>query len=296
MGGVGQPGWSGGVLFESLDAAAFAIADETTNEAAWGFCQTVLGSTPTPFQTDRVNILTVGMTTGADRLHSVSELAMLNGANRALLIDPDGTVEVIAFATVTPNDFGSFTLSTLLRGLRGTEGFVGSHVVGALFVLLEETTLNRILLPLAELDTVRHYRGVGRGGQLSDAFTQSVIPAGRDLMPYAPVHLRRSSGAWGANITLAWIRQTRIGGEWVDSFADTMLAEDTEAYELEILDGPGGSVLRTETGIASSSFIYTTAMQGADFGGAQSQLSFRVYQISAQVGRGFPGANTVDVT
>jgi hypothetical protein len=43
MGGVGQPGWSGGVLFESLDAAAFAIADETTNEAAWGFCQTVLG-------------------------------------------------------------------------------------------------------------------------------------------------------------------------------------------------------------------------------------------------------------
>ena len=145
MGGVGQPGWSGGVLFESLDAAAFAIADETTNEAAWGFCQTVLGSTPTPFQTDRVNTLTVSMTTGADRLHSVSELAMLNGANRALLIDPDGTVEVIAFATVTPNEFGSFTLSTLLRGLRGTEGFVGSHVVGALFLLLEAATLNRVV-------------------------------------------------------------------------------------------------------------------------------------------------------
>jgi hypothetical protein len=152
------------------------------------------------------------------------------------------------------------------------------------------------MLPLAELDTVRHYRGVGRGGQLSDAFTQSITPAGRDLMPYAPVHLRRASGAWGANITLTWIRQTRVGGEWVDSFADTMLAEDTEAYELAILDGPGGSVLRTATGIASPSFVYTTAMQGADFGGAQTQLTFRVHQISAQVGRGFPGTHTVDVT
>jgi hypothetical protein len=57
-----------------------------------------------------------------------------------------------------------------------------------------------------------------------------------------------------------------------------------------------GAVLRTETGIASPGLVYTTAMQGADFGGAQTQLTFRVYQISAQVGRGFPGTNTVDVT
>ena len=28
----------------------------------------------------------------------------------------------------------------------------------------------------------------------------------------------------------------------------------TEAYEVEILDGPGGAVLRTETGITTSSF------------------------------------------
>ena len=67
------------------------------------------------------------------------------------------------------------------------------------------------------------------------------------------------------------------------------LAEDSEAYELEILDGPGGSVLRTETGLGSASFVYTTTMQSADFGGAPAELTFRVYQISAQVGRGFAG-------
>jgi hypothetical protein len=36
------------------------------------------------------------------------------------------------------------------------------------------------------------------------------------------------------------------------------LAEDSEEYELEILDGPGGAVLRTETGITTTSFTYTS--------------------------------------
>ena len=36
-------------------------------------------------------------------------------------------------------------------------------------------------------------------------------------------------------------------------------------------------------------------MQSADFGGAQTELSFVVYQISAQVGRGFPGERTVEI-
>ena len=54
-------------------------------------------------------------------------------------------------------------------------------------------------------------------------------------------------------------------------------------------------MLRTETGITTTSFTYTSAMQSADFGGAQTELSVVVYQISAQVGRGFAGEGTVDV-
>ena len=82
-------------------------------------------------------MLTLRMYAGASRLESVSELAMLNGANQALLIDPDGGVEIIQFATVTANADGSYTLSTLLRGRRGTEAFTGGHSLGTLFVLVE---------------------------------------------------------------------------------------------------------------------------------------------------------------
>jgi hypothetical protein len=53
-------------------------------------------------------------------------------------------------------------------------------------------------------------------------------------------------------------------------------------------------VLRTATGIAEPGFVYTTAMQSADFGGARTELTFRVYQISAQVGRGFASEDKDD--
>jgi hypothetical protein len=107
------------------------------------------------------------------------------------------------------------------------------------------------------------------------------------------VHLQSNGNAWGSNITLSWVRRTRLGGEWVDAFETVPVAEDAEVYELEILDGPGGNVVRTATGITSASFVYTTAMQSADFGTPQTALTFRVYQISAQVGRGFPSEDTV---
>jgi hypothetical protein len=291
IGGIGQPGWSGGGLFESVDGAAFYIVDESTVEMTWGVCRAALGNTATPFGTDRVNTIEVTMVVGTPG--SVTELEMLNGANRALIIDPDGSVEVIAWANATHEGGASrtYTLHTLLRGLRGTESFTGGHQIGSMFLALDEAVCRR-LLPLADLDAEKTYKAVGRGGVLAEAPRRTITPAGRDLMPYAPVHLKSNGNAWGTNITLSWVRRTRLGGEWVDAFETVPVAEDAEAYELEILDGPGGSVLRTETGITSASFVYTTAMQSADFGMAQTALTFRVYQISAQVGRGFPSEDT----
>jgi hypothetical protein len=84
-----------------------------------------------------------------------------------------------------------------------------------------------------------------------------------------------------------------VGGAWRDGTGVVPLAEDTEAYEVDILDAPGGSVVRTLTGITSPSAIYTAADQAADFGAAQSAVHVAVYQLSGVVGRGFPGEATV---
>lgn len=38
---------------------------------------------------------------------------------------------------------------------------------------------------------------------------------------------------------------------------------------------------------------YSAAQQVADFGSAQSSVSVRVYQLSASVGRGWPGSTII---
>jgi hypothetical protein len=74
------------------------------------------------------------------------------GAFGAAWNDPiraDGTAEIIHFQDVTATDAGTYVLSTLLRGRRGTEVYVSQHEPGEMFVMLDDiaATLRR-LLPL----------------------------------------------------------------------------------------------------------------------------------------------------
>jgi len=227
-------------------------------------------------------------------LASVSNVEMLNGANLAALIRADGNAELIQFQDAALSE-GVYTLTTLLRGRRGTEVFTGGHAVGDLFVLLEGDSVQRRPLALDRIGDPLSYRAVGRGGELRDARTGQLTLAGNDLKPYAPAQLE-ATGSWGSNVTLSWQRRTRVGGELIDGTGEVPLAEDAEEYELEILDGPGGSVVRTATGLSDPEFTYTAAMQSADFGMAQTELTFRVYQMSTQIGRGFAGEATAEIT
>src|SRR5688572_12846313 len=126
---------------------------------------------------------------------------------------------------------GVYTLTTLLRGRRGTEVFTGSHAVRDLFVLLGGNGVTRRPLALDRLGDTLHYRAVGRGGELRDARTAQLTLAGKDLKPYAPVQLK-AAGSWGSNVPLSWQRRTRVGGELIDGGGEVPLAEDSEAYEL----------------------------------------------------------------
>jgi protein involved in polysaccharide export with SLBB domain len=69
------------------------------------------------------------------------------------------------------------------------------------------------------------------------------------------------------------------------------LAEESEAWEVEIMDG--ATVKRTLT-TTTTSVIYTAADQIADFGallGPGDTLDIRIFQLSARVGRGTPAAH-----
>jgi hypothetical protein len=67
---------------------------------------------------------------------------------------------------------------------------------------------------------------------------------------------------------------------------DVPLAEDSEAYEVEIRDG--GAVKRTLS-TTTTSALYTAAQQTADWGatlGPGQSIAIRIYQLSALIGRG----------
>jgi hypothetical protein len=260
-----DPPWRGAVLFSSDDGAVYVAADETLDAVAWGIARTALPDTELPFQTDTTSQLRLTLVSGS--LASVSNLEMLNGANLAALIRADGNAELIQFQDVALAD-GVYTLTTLLRGRRGTEVFTGGHAVGDLFVLLDGDGVTRRPLGLDRLGDTLHYRAVGRGGELRDARTTQLTLAGNDLKPYAPVQLE-ATGSWGSNVTLSWQRRTRVGGELNDGTGDVLLAEDIEQYDLEILFG--NAVVRVVSGLTSPSYVYTSAHQATDFPGFVAQ-------------------------
>lgn len=292
MGGYGTGTWPGAALFRSSDSASWTFIARNAAEVAHGVTQNALGDPPSVFATDEGNSLRVAMTTGGDRLESVSQAALLDGANAALLIRADGAPEILQFREVTPLGGGSYELRGFLRGRRGTDVFATGHAIGETFLLLEPGTIASTLLPLGDLGLQRYWRAVGLGESLERTPIQSLVHRGRDLMPYAPVHPRAVK--IGSDIQLSWIRRTRLGGDLRDGTGTVPLSETVEAYEVDILAAPGGAVLRT-LATSTPSVTYPAAAITTDFGSLPATLSVRICQISGTIGRGFPREVTLTV-
>lgn len=295
MGGFGQSGWTAGTLFKSAEGTEFVDVGSIINEMSYGSASNALGDVNDPFSTDETNTLTVFMTTGGGQLSSVSQLEMVNGANPAALIHSNGIdVEIIQFRDVVLNGDGSFTLSGLLRGRRGSESFTDAHSAGNTFVLLTALNADKLPLTLSEINQTRFYAGVTSGQLFEDATIITKASPGNDLKPYAPVS--QAAAPIGNDIDFTWERRTRVGGGLRDDTGTVPLNEDTESYEIDIFDTPGGSVVRTITGLSTTSTTYTDAQQTTDgFTPPLSQITIEIYQISAQVGRGFTKEVTLDV-
>lgn len=293
MAGYGPAGWRGAILCKSQDNISWAELTDTVNETAYGTLSTTLPDNLDPFETDYVTTMRVYMTTGHDQVQSVTYDQMLAGANAAAVVRYDGTVEVIQFQNATVESDGSFTLDTLLRGRRGTDVFCGGHNDTELFILLNPVDAIAKSISFSEVGTPKYFRAVTIGTQFEDAATTSFTSRGTDLMPYMPRHFTATENA--GDIDFTWVRRTRLGGELSDMTGDVPLSEDTEAYELEIFDGPGGALLRTFTGMTTPAKTYTAANIATDFGSMPTEITFKIYQMSALVGRGLSRELTVEV-
>lgn len=220
-------------------------------------------------------------------LASVSDSALLAGANAAAVQRADGLWEVLQFAGAELIGDRTYILSRLLRGQAGSERGIGAPLLtGAPFVLLDEH-VPTLASGLDALERTLQLRVVAAGRDHGDAsaLALTATPQATALMPLAPVHVKAARA--GSGVTFSWIRRTRIDGDsWV---GEVPLGEDGEHYALDVLSG--ASVVRTLS-VTAPTALYATADEIADFGAAQTSLHVRVTQVSATVGRGF-AADTV---
>lgn len=278
---ISEPGpgdWNGAQLFQSFDDVtyeSFGLAHDI--EATIGEAVDVLGDfTENTF--DEANTVTVTLLGGA--LFSTSEFLVLNGDNAALLGD-----EIIQFKTATLVSGTTYVLSGLLRGRRGTEWACSTHQAGERFVLLEEETVLPQNFNISNINSSRYFKAITVGNMVDDDPNSEYFTwRANCLRPYSPVNL--GGGRADDDLTITWVRRTRVSGEWHD-YSDVPLGEETELYEVEIWNSTYTTLYRTFTGLTTPEVTYTAAEQIEDFGSAQSTVYVRIFQVSSVVGRGY---------
>ena len=282
-----QNPWPGAVAFyRSPESSGFLLKAVTPAPATTGVTLDALPAAATS-RYDRASKFRVKLDQGT--LTSATELALLAGANIAAIENADGDWEVLQFQSAVLVAASTYELSLFLRGQSGSEGAMRSPLpAGARFVLLDGAITAVDMAP----------------GEIGLAYTWRCGPASRDLgnpsyvetthaftgqglKPLSPAHVRgaRSSG----DLAISWVRRTRIGGDSWDA-VEVPLAEETERYEIDILDGI--TVKRTLASTTPSA-TYPAAQQTTDFGSPQASIAIRVSQLSTVFGRGTPANATL---
>jgi hypothetical protein len=216
-------------------------------------------------------------------LASADAILVLGGANMAAIENADGEWEVLQFANASLVAPGVYDLSDLLRGQAGTEAAMRDPVAaGARFVILD-AALRQVDMTSGDIGLPFNWKfgpapyDIGN----SSYSTRLAFPfMGIGLRPLSPVQVRGEF--FSGDMNIRWVRRTRISGDgWEQT--EVPLGEDSEAYEIDILDG--GMVVRTlATNVPVAT--YTAAQQAADFGAPQPSYTLRICQLSPIFGRG----------
>jgi hypothetical protein len=302
----GQMSWPGCLVLNSADNAAFDEISQHQQEAAWGVTATVISDPTFENAIDETDSFDLTVVSGLDDFSSVTNSEIYQGANTLAVIKANGNIEILQFKTVTIVSGQRITLSGLLRGRRGTDVFSTGHAIGETCILLETASVESTQLSIGNIGSSLFYKAPTNGTILEDAESQQFASNGNDLKPYAPVKVEASIDM-SDDITITWIRRTRIGGELKNSDGvtpiDVPLSETQELYDLEFLDGVGGAVLSNITELdltsetATISLINLNNELTSDITGAGDDITVRVYQKSGntQIGRGFAREVTITI-
>jgi len=296
--------WPGATLQESDALDTWRTLGATNDEATFGFLVTPPPETDAVFLTQYDGSLVVTVLGGHEIPASTTDLGLANGANPLALIKTNGEVEIIQYRDVTTLSTGTYQLSILRRGQRGTDTMASGHTAGETILFLSEVTIDGLLLDLSQRSVLEYFRTVTNGSSAQSALIKGFTFHSRDQMPYAPVDFRSTLSGSPPDLVVTWRRRTRIGGWQMDGVDTVPLNETSEAYEAYVIVSEGafatfdpldaGSYLRAFTGLTAATLTYTAAEMSVDsFDPTTDTLYLVIYQLSGIVGRGFAGFEAV---
>jgi len=178
--GVYDPSWGGAEVWLSLDDVSYGKSTEVTGPANMGYTGNALpaysGANP-----DTTNELWVDLSESAGDLVSVTDAQALAGQSLVVVVDADGTYELIGFTTATLTGLNQYTLTGLYRGMYGTQAC--AHDPGLSFARVDSLVVDIPLNPSFIGRTIYakflSFNLSGAGLQeLSDVERYSYVPQG----------------------------------------------------------------------------------------------------------------------
>lgn len=244
--------WAGATVHESVDSASYQIIGSIGNQAAIGQLDTALtaqsasevyGSAIVTMWSQTVDVQFAYE--GDTAIEAATQAEAEAGKNWVAFYD--GTVEIAAFTTVTPNGNGSYTLGGWLRGLRGTKS-VGRGI-GTQMVMLHPAVDNVYFrtFPGAILPTTVAYKVVPFGASIDDVDATTITAEWLNArpLPVRSVTKAISASPFDTRFTVDahWTREVLPIGTQPPHAMD----EPFEAYRFTFYDPTGTNPVRSKT-------------------------------------------------
>ena len=274
-------GWPGAVVIRSADnGQTYTELQAYIDKGTIGYTSNAL-SANSGFLIDYLSKLQVALIAG--ELESITREQMLIGHNYAAY-GMDGRWEIVRFQTATLQADGSYIVTGLVRGDKGTEWATGLHQVGDYFILLDDPDNAFIDMAQASIGVSLIYKPVTAGDDIDSALSQTFTYRGVNLKPLSPV-LAKGSRDGSGNFSGTFHRRSRLSSSWWTNGIEAPVGEVSEAYQIDVMSG---TTVKRTISVTSRAWSYSAADQVTDFGSAQSAITFRIFQISAAIGRGYP--------
>lgn len=297
------PGLRGAAIEYRISGQPWKFAGLVSQELVWGRTLDAVPEPPNgPFATDDQTVITLlpahSFEDEGGLVYSWESIpeSQWPSTDNCIVIGE----EIIYFRDVAVQPGGAVEISHLIRGARGTENAAYNHTALERFCVVTDGLL-QTEGPFAFANQLWMFRSFS-GFTPLPTHKYDITLTGASHKPWGPNYFQRIEIGVGLRIT--WNRRTRLGGAMVDGSASVPLNEESESYEIYLLDEPydpdffdpnNPATYVRKVGVSNSmEFKYYNDMMSEDSWNRTMPLHLVAFQVSAVIGRGFPGYATLN--